>query len=86
MLAIVEGVARELKMQVDPNSAQRWSIRTTHNNSFMLAVKRDPAGYWLISLGDWPTLGRSEQSKQAEEKIRRAFRQKPNHKVSSERP
>jgi len=75
--AIVERVANELGMQTDPKNERRWYIRTTDRDSFMLSVEKVPDGAWTISLGDWPTSARSEQSKSAEEKIRAALRE-PN--------
>src|SRR4030095_5530526 len=50
--AIVEQVAKELRLQPDSSGAARWSIRTTYNYTFTLSVRMDAKGYWVVGLTD----------------------------------
>ncbi len=74
VVGIVAKVASDLGLSADPQRKNRWWTTTTYSNTFMLSVTKADKGYWEISLMDWPTTGRSQQSLKAETMIRNALK------------
>jgi len=75
VVGIVTKVASDLGLASDPERKGRWWTRTSHQNTFTLSVGKDEKGYWVVSLMDWPTTGRSEESLKAEAMIRSALKE-----------
>jgi len=74
VVGIVAKVASDLGLSADPQRKNRWWTTTTYSNTFTLSVTKADKGYWAVSLMDWPTTGRSQQSLKAEEMIRNALK------------
>lgn len=77
LIPVVEQVAHELHMQASPEEPQSWYIYTTQKNVFMMKIKKDVGGYWIIGFFEWPNLERSKQSKWAEGRIREILGKTP---------
>lgn len=74
VVGIVAKVASDLGLSADTQRKNRWWTTTTYSNTFTLAVAKSDKGYWEVSLVDWPTTARSQQSLKAEEMIRSALK------------
>ena len=74
VVGIVAKVATDLGLAADPQGKDRWWTTTTYSNTFTLSVTKTDKGYWAVSLMDWPTTARSQQSLKAEEMIRNALK------------
>jgi hypothetical protein len=75
VVAIVTKVASELLLDSDPKMQNRWWVSVDERNKFLLSVRKEDGGYWAVSLIDWPTTRRSQQSLKAEEMIRSALKE-----------
>lgn len=74
IVGIVSKIASDLGLAADSQAQNRWWISVDERNTFTLSVAKEDKGYWTVSLLDWPTTRRSEQSLRAEQMIRSALR------------
>lgn len=89
VVGIVAKIASDLGLFADPLRMNRWWTTTTYSNTFTLLVTKTADGCWAISLMDWPTTARSQQSLKAEEMIRNATNrpiQPPQAKTANSAP
>ncbi len=77
VIGIVSKVAADLGMK-PASGPNHWSIATPPTGNFELLVQKDARGYWTVVLRDWPSIQRSEPSREAEAQIRAALKKKPN--------
>jgi hypothetical protein len=73
---VVRDVAQDLGMEESLKEPNRYYKKLPNGFSFYVSVSWSPRQHvWNVSLGDWPTIQRSEISKKFEQQLREAIRQ-----------
>lgn len=84
VIGIVSRIASDLGLSPDSKDSSRWWILLSERDRLVVSVTKEVGGYWTVTLADWPTTKRSEQSLKAEAMIREALK-KPNHGAATNR-